>query len=402
MKYTYESTVCTDSSKTAKEVARLMLAMGREDLGIAYMVTGVRCVKETALVPTAAVDDKGNLLVCATFWQGLAGPNRKGLILHELLHLALEHHKRREQREPRLFNDSTDGVINTIVKDGYRLPPIIPGWVLPPAEYKGALVSEELYAWYKANPDQQPRGTGEAGKGCGVLEGELTEGESGEAGEPREPSQVNAEGLKAIYRGQGGNVAKVFERLDSTPATCPRWKTIMRRALSALAATTEGSDHATYSRVKRKFGLIHPTYKGSTPSIAVLIDVSGSMSPEVRDSVVKQTVKLANEFSNLKILIISHTDQVQYVGRARAGSMKAIAEQACAYSGGTEFRPAYERAAKELPGCSYVIHFTDMQGESKWPDVPPRAKLIICDYSQGDSSWGTKPPASSVVVKMDI
>ena len=65
----------------------------------------------------------------------------KGVIVHEVMHCALAHHARREEREPRPWNAACDYAINPIVKQsGF----ILPTGILEDPQYND-MSSEEIY-----------------------------------------------------------------------------------------------------------------------------------------------------------------------------------------------------------------------------------------------------------------
>lgn len=394
MTITYVGLIATDGSATAREAAQHMKLLGRNNIAIAYLNSGIRCVRENHDIPTACLDNKQTIHINPGFWA--TGCDQRALLVHELLHLGLDHHSRIGQRDLKLFNIASDAVINTIISQGLQMGVVAPGAITLPDEYKGALVSEDIYEFLKQNPSSLPQNAnGEAGKGCGVAEsdGIATDAE----GALPDPNAISKVTLGELARGVGGAFAKAFERLDRPPRVVPAWKKIMRKAISALVANTNGSTHPTYSRATKRNGVILPKYRGSIPTVAVVIDTSGSMTPEARSEIVKQTVILANEFPSVSIFVVAHTSEVVYQGWAKAGSIRAMAEAGCSFSGGTYFKPAYDKVESECgKQVDLLCHFTDGEGESVWPKVPAK-QFVWCDYGRG---YGTKPPENTIKVKM--
>lgn len=78
----------------------------------------------TDRVPTAATDGK-NLFFNPRYIADLSERELDGLLLHELLHAALQHVSRRRERDDVLWNVAADIVVNGIVaqQDGIVLPP---------------------------------------------------------------------------------------------------------------------------------------------------------------------------------------------------------------------------------------------------------------------------------------
>ena len=71
-------------------------------------------VVETTTVPTAATDGQ-RMFFNPDFAAGLTEPELRGVLLHELLHAALEHVGRRRHRDPLRWNIAADIVVNGIV-----------------------------------------------------------------------------------------------------------------------------------------------------------------------------------------------------------------------------------------------------------------------------------------------
>lgn len=102
--------------------ARSMLQDADESPFFGYLVLHLEPVK-TDEVPTAGVDFSGNLFYNPDFIEDLTPSQAKGLICHEVLHLALEGMKRKGNRNEQLWNIAQDIVINDIINDeGYDLP----------------------------------------------------------------------------------------------------------------------------------------------------------------------------------------------------------------------------------------------------------------------------------------
>ncbi len=71
----------------------------------------------------AGVDMKGNFYYKRDFIEGLSNAEVEGLIVHEILHLSLLHLSREGGRDHKIFNISTDIVVNQLLKDnGFSLP----------------------------------------------------------------------------------------------------------------------------------------------------------------------------------------------------------------------------------------------------------------------------------------
>jgi len=75
-------------------------------------------------IDTFAIDHNSNLLINLGFAKSLTDAQLDGVLAHEALHVALEHHLRLKGRKPFVFaNIAMDGIINGgLASDGYALP----------------------------------------------------------------------------------------------------------------------------------------------------------------------------------------------------------------------------------------------------------------------------------------
>jgi predicted metal-dependent peptidase len=385
----------TDGSLVAAQAAKALTISGRADRAVAYLMSGVRCIKIDNEQPSAGMCSNGDIVINETFWQ-TSGVNHQSLMIHEVLHMGLGHHKRLGQRDMSTFNQATDAVINTIIEQGMNRAAVCWDRVTVPHHYTGDLVSEDIYTFLQAHPDEK-RGDGGAGKGCGVKAVGAGEGAPSEGEQAPEPNAINATKLGEIARGMGGTMAKVFARLDKQPAVCPQWKRFLRKALTKLVATSSGNVHPSYSRVTKRNGLLLPKYRGSIPTAAIVVDTSGSMTEDAKNEITKQALAFSKEFPGIDILLVAHTDTVVYQDWAKAGSIKGMAEKACSFTGGTTFQPAYDAVAKACNGSvDLLVHFTDGEGESPW-NRPNCKTFVFCDYGSGSYA---RPPQGTERIKM--
>ncbi|MGQ0603854.1 MAG: DUF2201 family putative metallopeptidase, partial [Anaerolineales bacterium] len=78
---------------------------------------------EASQTITTACTDGRDIFINPGFFGKLTGAEQDGLLAHEVLHAALLHVSRRQQRDPKLWNIAADIVINgMLAKDGYALP----------------------------------------------------------------------------------------------------------------------------------------------------------------------------------------------------------------------------------------------------------------------------------------
>src|SRR5260370_2647630 len=89
---------------------------------------------------TMATDGR-SIFYDKAFVKGCCDPELIGLLAHEVMHPAMQHHTRRGDRGPSLWNDAADYAINPILTEsGFTLP----GDVLNDPRYRG-MTAEQIY-----------------------------------------------------------------------------------------------------------------------------------------------------------------------------------------------------------------------------------------------------------------
>lgn len=134
------------------------------------------------------------------------------------------------------------------------------------------------------------------------------------------------------------------------------------------------------------------------PSIAIVVDVSGSMSRQWVEDIIGHVKALAGTYPNIATALVVHTSEVHYADYINAQtSVKAIAG-ALDYSGGTFVQPAYDALAKMRNKFDALVHFTDMEVEVPWPS-PPSRRLYVghFDHGRGSGDWASTPPSGTKV-----
>jgi predicted metal-dependent peptidase len=149
-------------------------------------------------VKTAATDGK-NIVINPLMVALLSMAEIIFVLAHEVLHIALNHHTRRGDRDPVLWNMAGDFIINALLrKAGLKMPEA----VLYDQRFDD-MTTEQVYDILKEEKEKG-EGEGEEGEGEGE-EGEEGEGEGEEGEEEGEGTMVNpGERNDAKGKGNGG------------------------------------------------------------------------------------------------------------------------------------------------------------------------------------------------------
>lgn len=367
------------------------------------------------LIPTSektASTDGENFFFSPDFINGLTVPQAKGLIAHEVMHIALLHHTRRGSREHGRWNKACDLAINTLLLDQkFELPP--GGLVDPAMRGKSA---DDIYRTLSDDP--RGGGGGSGGQGQGPDEdgdgggpwGEVQDPPSGsgqEDGSPPNPKPTKAPSQADIARAgaeaqvkviQAAQAAKMAGRLPGfaeelvKQIRAPKvdWKEQLRRFIQAVVPT----DYS-WQRPNRRFvphGLIMPSLiKEGCGEIILVKDTSGSVTSEMLEQFLGEINSVLEDVQPEKVWVLDCDTKVAHVEELLPGD---AVDSKVHGRGGTDFRPPFVWADEQgiQPVC--LIYLTDMECYS-WPE-PPDYPVLWASY--GTPVWNDKAPFGEVLV----
>lgn len=377
------------------------------------------------------------------FAAGISQEKLVGALAHEALHLACGHHARRQHRDPRLWNEACDVVINDILlQAGFRLPE---GAVSRP-EYSGLPV-ESVYRELlsrqiaRGSAPLSPDSDGARGYGNGAQK-EQPEHDAGMTsprfpfGERQEYSPRNvrsaagarqpaARGKKDVpffdgeirdaprlREGLGDHreqaqidvettLARALERARHAgviPAGCHRllrhsfsaqqdWASLLRRFLARCA-----DNDYSWSHPARRFlhqGLYLPgRHDMKISSLAVAVDSSGSVDDVTLSSFCAELGAALAPYDT-EAVILFHDCRVQAVhrihGRELPSSLTPVG------GGGTDFRPVTAWLENQGECPTALVWFTDLECSS-FPQAPDYPVLWLVRGHGGQT-----PPFGEVV-----
>lgn len=159
-----------------------------------------------------------------------------------------------------------------------------------------------------------------------------------------------------------------------TPARVP-WRQVLRKAVRAFYQRVPGDWDHTYARPNRRAGgsIVLPSRTSFLPSVAAVLDTSGSMGPEELRLGLSE---IAGVVSALGVpLSVVCTDAEAYdpvVVRSRSD----VARMEIRGGGGTDGGAGIAVAAALRPTPSVIAVLTD--GVTDWPDAPPpRSRVLV-------------------------
>lgn len=351
---------------------------------------------------TMGITRDGTVYVNPKFVEKLTWQEIAGVMCHEMLHLVLQHHERGLMYDKWMWNVSTDMCINYALKqDGHRLPE---NGFLPPDEYMsggGELYAEALYEFLKKNPDKwmpkKPK-DGEQptpGQGCAPLEGD-GDGPGDEGKDSPDWRQVAID-ARAMAQAAGQGSSAITHLLSPKQPKID-WRRVIKHGID-LAFSKPGRDFQTFARRHRRSppqGIQFPGWRGLEPKVAVVIDVSGSMSRDWVDKIVAECKRLTDVYPTMKLFLCSHTSEVVWQGWVDRNTSGKFSD-AVQFSGGTDPTPAY-LAVEKAGKFDTLIHFTDCEFFSEWPKCPAR-NLVVGAFAR---QIHTQPPKNAHIIPCEI
>jgi len=259
-------------------------------------------------VDTAYVcaDKQGNIKLGFNpdFMRGLPSKQRKGVLMHEIFHVAFMHIAERavaDRKRSRLWNVATDLAINSIIcsdkldklPDFCLLPGRAPKTDDPKlAELIKSLPKLQSADWYMARleeyaeENQKQNSDGEYTLEIGNEDGETLDGHGGWGDLPDEFRDIMREQVRELVE-KGAKVAQQRASWGSIPSEIAAqieallkneldWKAILRMF---IGRTRSMERHSTMKRINKRLPYMMPGAKRSTVAkIICAIDQSGSVS----------------------------------------------------------------------------------------------------------------------------
>jgi predicted metal-dependent peptidase len=376
--------------------------------------------------PTAATDGR-EIRYNPGFIAPLTQPRLLGVLAHELLHCTFKHQERRGNRDPLRWNLAGDLAINPLIRDASNELELPDGALDDPDFY--GMSAEEIYAKIKlpkppdstpgdgkgkgekspkkrsrkrqeartpANPpeDEDPNGDGppeeedeNADNGRKTVippteENALGDVEDDPGPDPDDPDadptpwESSALSARHNAKGRGDMPAALDEAL--TRSIKPTYS--LTDLIREFIAESAKSDY-TWSRPNRNYrahGKYLPSLAVPEPtSIAVFIDVSGSINPAQVQTALDAVQGAAEELA-LPCIVCTCNDAVQFYKRFEPWEKIKIPGRP---GGGTDFRPPFDRLAAENERPAAALYLSaDLDGTFPAPtDAPDYPVLWISE-----------------------
>lgn len=422
----------------------LWLSYEHSHFGLAWSRVKHQLVVSRA-ISTMAVTKDGVLMASPDFVGALTVRQRSFVLCHELLHVAGEHFERgvaigvhdaegnvSDSGKREAWGLATDMAINfALVSDRVgEMPKGDHAGVMPPAEYTGPKDAESIYVWLMKKAKQMgggatpqnvckaaglPNSEGSSGalRGCLPGAGDPSENDETGGGKDQKPGDTGLEALaatiplgdtiRAALSSDIGTGSFVAELLSPRPPRC-RWETVLESGFTTASLEATNRIYKTYSRSGRRESLlaggIVPGRRGGMPSVALVIDVSGSMDREAVSQIIGESLSIAR-LVGAQVFLAVHTHVLVHSGWLRPGDTEHL-RKATAFSGGTDAAPAYDACRAARPeGFDCLVHFTDTCLPS-WPKVPAKRLVVGATGLATGSTLGCQPPLGAKVLRVEV
>jgi predicted metal-dependent peptidase len=390
--------------------ARTTLLLDHPFFGTLLFRLGGKASRSVATMATDGV----SLFYSPEFVDTLNAAELAGVLAHEVMHPALQHHTRRGDRSPARWNMACDYAINPILLDaGLTLPKD----VLIDNRFRG-MSAERIYNLIEEDEKQEgsssgerepPPGDGSSAQRDGspqagpagdepqvpptpggvgqVLDAPEPEAESGASvAEQAREWQIAVEQAETVAKVAGKLPGGAVRAKEASQAARVDWRELLRRAWS----DTIPSDYS-WMRPNRRHvwaGLYLPgvTSEG-VGEIAIAVDCSGSVNPrqlglfeaEIRSILAGQQPRLVH--------VLYFDAAVQKVERYQTGQPVSLSPVG---GGGTDFRPCFEWLRELCIVPQTLVFLTDLCGT--FPSEAPAYPVVWASTEARKAPFGQVVP----------
>jgi predicted metal-dependent peptidase len=365
--------------------------------------------------PTMATDGI-TLFYNPKFVEELPPAELIGTLAHEVMHPALNHHTRRGDRNPKLWNFAADYAINPLIIDaGLNLPK---GILLNNA-YRG-MNAEAIYNLLARDEQNNQKSSGNgssqnpANGGSGVPGADVSTGDEGEGDRaldfpeniggvldaPNEKSP-NAPATQAQLAQQvakwemavsqaatmsrlAGNLPAGVERLVEQAAEAKHdWKEHLRLAFSQAAMPTNYSWARPNSRFMHAGFYFPGVLREGVGEVVIAVDCSGWISDRILALFQAQASAIVQENQPSRVHIMYFDEIIHRVDTFEMGESITIRPQG---GGGTSFVPIFECVHEQNIMPHSLIVLTDLDG--RFPEEEPSYPVIWASTVRNRSPFG--------------
>ena len=365
----------TNNSEEAKEkiIKAKILLLGSSPF-FSYMISCLR-LTEDSTIKTFGINSKGHCYYNPDFAASKSPAELQYILAHEVMHAALYHPDRVEQRDRNIWGIAADLVVNTLLDNSNQFAKLEFG-IHPTYNDTfelqeltiydvSAKTAEEVYEMLTsiATPIETSIASSVMDKLIGNSESSSMNEEANEnndseqiksAGEDIDWTQVMASAAEAASRRGDlpGNMKKYVGKLLK-----PRmhWKQLLTKYV-----VSNTMDDYSYSKPHKRMAstnIFFPKTKGSKIDLTIAIDTSGSISNKDLQVFLSELNGVTKQFKNVNLRYLQHDTTIVFDKMYDQYSLNKIFVEPMHGGGGTSHKKIFELAYKTKPQT--LICFTD-------------------------------------------
>ena len=355
--------------------------------------------RETPSIKTMATDGV-SLFYNAMFVMELTTAQLLGVLAHEVLHPALQHHLRRRGRCPDRWNRACDYAINLLVLDaGLSLPDN----VLVDERYRG-MSAEQIYNLLEKEDGSGSGQSKTSQNSPNSIEGEpsapITSGGCGQVLDAPAPERHNGKNAEQqaveweVAVSQAQTISKVAGKFPAGIARSLRsasearvdWRELLRRAWS----DSTPADYC-WTRPNRRHiwqGLYLPgVQREGVGEVVIFVDCSGSVNARQLSLFEAEVRSVLDGQRPERVYVVYFDAQVQRVDVYGAGDLFQLSPMG---GGGTDFRPCFTWVEEQGIRPQLLIFLTDLYGSL--PDQEPTFSVLWASTGKQHAPFGQVVP----------
>lgn len=355
--------------------------------------------RSTSSVETMATDGV-SLFYSPAFVETLSAAQLIGVLAHEVLHPALQHHVRRRGRCAGRWNRACDYAINLLVLDAGL---ILPDGGLIDEQYRD-MSAESIYNLLEAEETSgsaQPHGEGgDQYPSDGDPKVPITPGGFGQVLDAPRPQETGGKSIEdqaaewEIAVSQAQTISKlagkmptgVARSLESAAEAHVDWRELLRRAWS----DSTPSDYS-WTRPNRRHiwqGLYLPgVQRDGVGEVVIFVDCSGSVNSRQLSLFEAEARSILEGQRPERVYVVYFDAQVHKVDVYEAGQPIRLSPVG---GGGTDFRPCFEWLEEHHLSPQISIFLTDLYGTL--PDTEPPFPVIWATTGRQEVAFGEVVP----------
>jgi len=349
-------------------------------------------ITEDKTLPTYMATDGFCLSYNPKLIQEISLSEIKGVIAHEVMHIAMLHHLREGNRNHVKWNYACDYAINPILRDS--------GFDLPKDTLGNRFRGMEAEKIYNLLPETNSKKGKNLYKELGI--GEVKKPQKGNGQEYTEAELKELEGEAKVMIAQAAQVAKScgklpagFDRLieDILEPVIP-WREVLRRFIQEHA-----KNDYTWKYPNRRYlyqGLYLPSlYSDEIGQIIVAIDTSGSISNNELKQFTGEISDIVNEVGINEVKVIYCDSKVHNTQSFIQGEPVTLKAKG---GGGTDYKPVFSYIEKKQDNPVCLVYLTDGYCSS-FPEKAPSYSVLWVITHEGDSHFS--PPFGETIKMKD-